>query len=305
MAGLKNNAKNIIFQLPWWGSADPRKIILRIMPGLLKRSKESEKFIEKEWQKKISSCIKLFPNDTKSTRYHFGGIKITKDFIEILADPAISYRDVIGSRPERFRKLFKKEYWPIPVSVDMVLIAKNKRGEKMIGLTLRNASQDYKAGGFHITTGGAMEIGKDKKPIAAALRETEEEFGIKPEELSNILCRGIIFNPCQSEIGINFVATANIPTEKILSRCHDNENNTLFVPLKKEILEYCLLKLTHANSVDGIVGTLAVGNDFYGKKWAENILAKILKRSKEYKNLQKRQELEKADIKKLKTSFLN
>ncbi len=304
MTGLKNNAKNIIFQLLWWGAINPKKVILQVTPGLLKRNPVSEKFIEKEWQKKIAAGLKTWPNDTKPQRYHFGGLKISNNDIKILADPSISYQDVLGSRPDNFRKLFKKEYRPIPVSVDMILMAKNKMGEKMLGLTLRNANQDYKAGGFHVTTGGAMEIGKDKKPIDAALRETEEEMGIKPKELSNISCRGIIFNPCQSEIGIMFVATANIPTEKILSRPHDNENNILFIQLKKESLEYWLLEFTHANSVDGIVGALTIGSDLYGKKWAENILAKIIKKSSGYSNAQKRRSLEKKDIKKLKM-FLN
>ena len=297
------NKKNLIFETLFWGKINPDKVTIKKTPGLLKRSARAEKFIENEWKKQISSGLKTRPNDIRPSRYHFGGLKIAKKFIEISAEPIISYQDVIGSRPDKFRKLFKKESWPTPVSADMVLIAKNKKGEEMLGITLRNADQDYKAGGFHITTGGAMEIGKDKKPIDAALRETEEECGIKSKELSNVSCRGIIFNPYQSEIGIIFVATANIPTEKILSRRHDNENNTLFIPLKKEILEYWLLELTHANSTDGIVGALTVGSDIYGKKWAENILAKIMKKSAGYGNAKKEKVLEKRDIRKLK-SFL-
>ncbi len=294
------NKKNFIFDLHFWRKIDPNKIIIKEVSGLLKRSKESEKFIENEWQKKIASGLKIRLNDTQPKKYHFGGLKIQHNRIEILADPIISYRDVIGSRPDEFRKLFKKEYWPILLSIDMVLIAKNNKGEKMLGITLRNTNQDYKAGGFHVTTGGAIEIGKDKNPIDAALRETEEEIGIKPKELSNIFCQGINFNYYQSEIGIIFIAIANISTEKILSRCHDSENKTLFIPLKKETLKYWLLEFTHANSINGIIGMLAVGEDLYGKNWAENILVKILKRGKGYKNSQKRQELEKTDIEKLK-----
>ena len=294
------NKNKLIFELLFWGKINPDKIILKKIPSLLKRNKKSEKFIENKWKKQIASGLKIRSNDTRPSRYHLGGLKITEKSVEILASPEISYRDIIGSRSDKFRKLFKKEYWPIPVSVDMILIAKNKKGEKMLGVTLRNANQDYKAGGLHMTTGGAMEIGKDKNPIDAALRETKEETGIKPKELSNIFCRKIIFNPCQSEIGIMFTATAEIPIEKILSRRHDNENKILFIPFKKETLEYWLLKFTHANSIDGIVGALTIGEDFYVINWAENIFAKILKKIKGCKNPKKRQELEKADIKKLK-----
>lgn len=300
MIRLKNNAKNIIFDLLWWGSANTQKVILQVTPGLLKRNLTSEKFIEKEWQKKIASRFKPWPNDTKPKRFHFGGIKIADDFIEILADPAISYRDVLGSRPDKFRKLFKKECWPVPISVDMVIIAKNKNGEEMLGITLRNASQDYKAGGFHVTTGGAIEIGKDKKPIDAALRETEEEIGIKPKELLSILCRGIIFNYHKSEIGIMFVAIARIPIEEILSKPHDNENKILFIPMNKNNLEYWLLEFTHANSYNGIIGMLMIGEGLYGKKWKDDIMTKLAKNIPKYLSLKRREELEKIDIEKFK-----
>ncbi len=301
MLKLRKNKKGYaVFDILFWGEKKPNKIILQKINSALKKSPASEKFIENEWQKRIASGLKPWPNDTQATKYNFNGLKITENSIKILTDSKISYRDIIGSRPVKFRELFKEEYWRIPITVDLILLAKNKMGKKMLGITLRSTSHDYKPGGFHVTTGGAMEIGKDKKPLEAALRETEEECGIKPKELSNILCRGIVFNPSLSELGIIFVAIANISIEEIQSRPNDNENKILFISLKKNNLECWLLEFTNANSYDGIFGMLIVGEELYGKAWKDRVIAKLAEKNRKYSRSQKRKELEKIDIRKLK-----
>lgn len=264
-----------LFKLLFWDNYNPDKIIIKKTSGLLKRSPASEKFIEKEWQKRITSDQKAWPNDTKPSRYHFGGLKKSSDALLLLADPSISYRDTLGSRPAKFRKLFPKKYSPVPITVSLALTVKNSRGEEMLCLTSRNTTQDAHAGGFHVTTGGAMEIKKDKKPFDAALRETKEEIGLKPREISNIRCRAIAYNPWLSEIGVIFTATAKVTAKEIQSRPHDDENKTLFIPLTKKNLEYLLLQLTFANSLDGTLGALAIGSDRFGAVWAKNILKKI------------------------------
>ena len=300
----KDKKEGAIFDILFWGIKNPNKITLQKTGGQLKRSSASEKFIKNEWQKRIASGLKRWPNDILPSRYHFNGLKITDKFVKISADPAISYRDVIGSRPDKFKKSFKGEYCPVPITTTMVISAKNKNGRRLLALTLRNTDHDSNAGGFHATTGGAMEIRKDKNPIDAALRETEEEIGIKPEELSNISCRAINYNPQLSEIGIVFTSEANIAAEKILSRPHDDENKIIFIPIEKDALEHWLLKLTYAGSSDGLVGMLAIGEDLYGKKWKDMVLTELNKKGREYANPKKYRKLEKVDIKKLKI-FLN
>ena len=287
------------FQLLFWGNYNPNKIILKKTSGLLKRMPAAERFMETEWQKRITSDQKAWPNDTKPSRYHFGGLKKSSKTLWLLADPSISYRDTLGSRPDEFRKLFPKRCSPIPITVTLALTAKNNRGEEMLCLTLRNATQDAHAGGFHITTGGAMEIQKDRQPLNAALRETKEEIGLKPREITELRCRAITYDPYLSEICVIFTAAAKITAEKIQSRAHDNENRTLFISATKNNLEYLLLHLTFANNPAGILGLLAIGNDRYGLAWAKNIMKIILKKGIDYKNARQRAELERKDIKKL------
>ena len=288
------------FDILFWDKIDPNKVTLEKTTGLLKRSSASEEFIGNEWWKKITYGFEPWPHDTQPTRYHFGGIDVSNGFVKIIADPAISYRDVMGSRPEKFRGLFAKEYWPITISVDMILVAKNKWGEKMLAITLRGANHDYNPSGFHVTTGGSMEIGKDEKPIDAALRETEEECGIKPRELSGILCRGITLIKDTQEIGVMFSATVNASAEEMLSRYHDNENEVLFVPTDKNNLEYLLTKFTYASSYDGIIGMLTIGEEFHGKHWRDGIMTKLYKRVGKSLSSVKNKELEKMDIEKFK-----
>lgn len=294
------NKKNLIFNLLFWGKINPQKISIKKVSGLLKRSKASEKFITKEWQKRVASGLKTWPSDTLPSRHHFDNLKISAGSLEIYADPAISYRDIIGSRSEKFKKLFKGGYRPIPLTATMVVLAKNKIGNKFLAITLRNSNNDLGVGGFHVTTGGAIEIKKDKKPIDAALRETKEEMGIKKNELSSVVCQAISLNPWLPEIGIIFTSILNIPLEKLRFRQHDDENDILFISADKNNLEYWLTEFNLANSIDGIIGVLAIGENLYGKKWAENILSKILKNNKRYENYQERTKLEKAGIRKLK-----
>jgi ADP-ribose pyrophosphatase YjhB (NUDIX family) len=151
----------------------------------------------------------------------------------------------------------------------MTLVTQNKQGKRIIVITQRNADHDSGARGFHITTGGAMEIGKDKSPIDAALRETKEECGVRPKELSTNLCRAVVYNPRLSEIGIIFSGSAKITAEEIQSRKHDDENKILFVSTAKNSLKHWLLKQARQTSVDGILGALTIGNDLYGKQWIE------------------------------------
>ena len=296
----KDKNGRAVFDILFWGKKNPDKITIQKIKKPLKRNPSSEKFIKNEWQKRVASGLKPWPNDALPSRYGFNGLEISGNSIRILSGSVLSYRDIIGSRPIKFRELFSREYWPVPLTADMVVLAKNKKGEDMIGITLRNASQDQNGGGIHTTTGGAIEIKKDKKPIDAALRETEEEMGIKPEELSGVYCRGILFNPHLSEIGIIFVATADIPVEEIKTLVHDNENEIMFISAQKKNLEYWLLKLTYANSHDGIIGMLMAGEDLYGKKWKDAMMDKLIKNNQEYLNPHKRGGLEKSGIKKLK-----
>ena len=261
--GLTQEFFNIITEGRF--TPDQIRVVLTEPGASMARSKASEKFIETEWQRLITTGVKPWPNDTAPSRYRFVEARIRKEhedeYLEVTLDPGVSYRDAIGSRPAGFKK-FGPEYMPNPVGVTTVIRAKNKKGEDMLLVTLRSVKNDFKGGGYHVSTGGIMEIKKDASPADTAVREITEEVGLKKEELNSLVCCGVVENKLvSSSVEIVFDATTNITVEEIMSRVHDDENELLFIPATPEKMREWLVVPTHANMGITNAAVLMVGRD--------------------------------------------
>src|SRR3989344_1891521 len=250
--------KQKFFELLVDGEFAPDQLEMKEVVGSLKRSPESETILESEWKKFLASGVKPWPNDTKPSRYHFTSAKVENGKLIISVDPSMSYRDAIGARSPELLKL-GREYVPTTAFANILLIAKTKSGQEKLGITLRNTKQDYKPGGYLPTTGGSINLKNKETPFQAALRECKEEIGVEPEELENLVCRGIIFNPAVSGAVIYFLATTKLTVEEVLSRHHDDENQTIFIPTKIVEFQKWLLASAHANTGEGIAAMLLLG----------------------------------------------
>ena len=290
--------KQKFFKLLVEGKFTPDRVEMKETPGSLKRSPESEAILESGWQKLLKSGFKPWPNDTKPSRYYFAGAKVENDKLVIAVDPSLSYRDAIGARNPELKKL-GKEYLPIWIGSNLIILAKNKSGEEMIGITLRNSNHDYKPNGYHVTAGGAMDATRKERAIETALREAKEEIGINPKEFSKIICNSVIFNPWSVNAIVNFIGIPYLSVEEILARNHDDENEIIFISADKQELQKWLLKTSHANSSDGIAALLLIGKDRYGEKWFEEMSTALSLLSSEYDDEQKRKELEQRDIRRI------
>lgn len=266
--------KNIFFRFLMEKEFSPEQIIIKRKYNILKRNKESESIIENEWRRFLTLGFNPWPTDTAPSRYHFGGIKIVNNKIIIEADPTVSYRDTIGGRSLKLEKIGKK-FIPIPLGVVVAIIAKTKSGEEMLGITVRNKKHDFKPGGYSITAGGMMQINNRETAKNSILREIKEETGLNPKDIKGLTCRGITYNRGSKTAGIIFFAKTDLSTDKIISKIHDDENEIIFVPIKKEELERFILKIANACTEDGLAAMALLGKDLYGKGWLKRILKSL------------------------------
>lgn len=295
------------FEISAEGKFQPEQIEVQITNGSLKRSVESENFIEQQWQQKLADGLKSWPNDTKPTRYRLAGTKVMDNRLILTLDPCVSYRDFAGSNSSDFAKRFGPDYLPRALAVTVILIAKNKNGEEQILMTLRKPDHDYKAGGYHISTGGFMEIDKETDPTRAALRELHEESGIDETELNSLVCIGVVANPWTKHSDIVYEAKTALSVEDILTKEHDRENNLLFIPTERKKLQQWLLGTAHAATGIATAGLLLTGKESVGRekddagqlidgeKWYREMLKALAWRSEKYDDESVRKTLEKRD----------
>jgi hypothetical protein len=268
-------------------------VVLTEPGSTTKRTLATERFIEKEWQRRIAEGLKPLPNDLKPSRFRFVDAELINGRLQITLDPGVSYRDTIGSRPKEFEKQFGAESMPNPVAVTTVVRAKNQAGEGMILLTVRDKKHDIKPGGYHVSFGGAMEIKKDKSPNDTAVREVVEEAAIKEEELEEFVCRGVFKHIIGSSTEIIYEATARITVEEIRDRIrqkkHDEENSVIAIPTTASKLREWMVVPTHANVGMTNPAVLLVGKDIIRRdegevaanEWERMMLAFLAGRSEQ------------------------
>lgn len=244
----------------------------------LKRSSESEEILDKAWQRRISSGFKPWPNDTKPSRYRLASHEIVrqpdgKTKMRLTLDPCVSYRDFNASESEEFRTFINTQgaegvhYEPNAVAVSTVIFCKDSGGDMHMLVTIRNEKQDYKPGGFHVSTGGFMQIDpNEKNPITAALRENQEESGIAADELSDIAVLGMTYNPQRPHPDLIFVADTTLTVEEIQQRVHDDENQLFFIPAERKKLQQWLLAYAHAAVAPALASIILAGKLIVAKK---------------------------------------
>lgn len=250
-----------------WLPQDIKTTILTESGETLMRSTESEEAIEAGWQESIAAGFKPWPDDLKPTLHRFVNYRRDGNRIDIILDPCLSYRDIIGSRSSKFKRQFDSKFHPRPLAVTTVLIAKNARGEEQILITLRDNTQDVKPGGFHVSTAGAAKIGRDRTPTEAAYREALEECGAERREISDLSLRAIVFGPWTLHMEMIYFAKLAISTSEIMSRNkHDKKDIVVFIPKDIGVITRLLLGGLHAAVPVGAAALVLLGENLIGGK---------------------------------------
>jgi ADP-ribose pyrophosphatase YjhB (NUDIX family) len=277
------------------GKFAPEQIDVVMTHDTMQRNKESEQFIEKGWCRHLASGAKPWANDLKPTRYRAVSIKVIGGRLEVTIDPCVSYKDFIGSLTPEFEERFGHDFVPDPLALTAVIVTADN---KML-VTLRNDKTDYKPSGYHVSVGGFMDTHKEQCPVAAALREVEEETGIMPEEIAHLSCLGAAYNPWTLHTDLIFRAETSLTSQEVLTRAHDDENEVLFIPIDQQSIERWILVPMHANVVITMAAMILFGEEMFGHDWRMDMLAQLARGSKNYKSAEVRRALERRDLARL------
>jgi len=293
------NQEGPFFKLLVEGKFLPNQIKIKKGFGILKRNLKSELLIENEWQKFLTSGFKLRSGDTKPSRYHFVGAKVKNGQLIIKVDPTISYRDAIGGRSLKLKKMGRK-FVPVPIGVVAAIIAKTNSGEEKLGIAIRNLKHDYKPGGYSVTAGGNAQTQDKETPTETVIREIKEETGLSPKEIYGLICRGITYNIGSSTAGVIFFVQTHLTPVDISSKIHDDENRIVFIPIRKKWFEKFIIETALASVEDGLAAMLLLGKDRYGEKWFEKMMKSLSKIWTKYIIGENRKKMEQKVIRKLK-----
>lgn len=293
------------------GQFEPEQVSAVILSAgeCLKRSAKSEAIIEDAWQKHLAAGNKPWPNDLVPTRFHLADLEVYgSSRLEIALDPCISYRDFIGSRVPALLA-GPHSFVPDPLAVTTVLIASDSKGQDHALLTVRSLEHDYKPGGYHVL-GGFMDLRKDKGPTDTAFRETEEECGIAPNEVTELRCLGVVRNLIEGHADVIYSARTSIPAEEVLARKNDGENRVILIPVTPEKLREWIIVPTHANVVITSAALIMVGKQVFSARnriaaesWYEEMMHFLAYRSKDYDDPAEVMNLEKRDIARFRTKI--
>ncbi len=258
-----------------WRPEDIETVITE--PGTtLLRCHESEAAIEAVWQKLLAAGFRPWPNDLKPTSYRFAGVEQEEDGgVVVTLDPCLSYRDRIGSRTDEFGKQFDSRFYPMPLAVTTVLTALDSSGEEKMMVTMRDATQDVKPGGFHVSTAGVVNIQKDKTPTEAVYREALEECGATKDEITDLSLRAFVYGPWTLHMEMIYFAKLSISCEEVMSRKHGKEDIVLFIPKTIGMITWLLLIGLHAAVPVGAAALVLLGEEVLGGKAGKDWKARM------------------------------
>ncbi len=261
----------------------------------MKRTPESEAFIEGGWQMHLAKGNKPWPNDTKPGRYRLDtiGVGTLDGFgLQLFLDPCVSYKDFICSLSTEFEKRYGRDAVPNPLAITIII--RTADGKTMI--TVRNQKTDYKPGGWHASIGGFMEIKRGETPTEAGLRELKEEAGIEASELTELVCLGVVYNPWTFHTDLVYSALTSLTSAQILERPHDDENEIIFIETSADEYERLIADTMHANVVIAMAAMVMLGSEIFNDdEWTDRIYSLLDVGSRDYDSLTERQRLEKHD----------
>lgn len=263
------------------------------VPGAtLVRSNLANAFIDGGWEMHMAKGNKPWPNDTKPGRYRTAKVEVQAGRLKLTLDPCVSYKDFISSLSTVFEERYGHDAVPDPLAVSVLL----RTADNQTLLTLRDQKADYKPAGWHASIGGFAEIKRNESPVQAGLRELEEEAGIKPDELDELVAVGVVYNPWTLHTDLILSAKTKLTAAEVLERKHDDENELLFVNTTAESYEYWIVGGMHANVVIAMAAMIMVGTGFFGPEWRAKMLKALAEGSRDYDSLEVRQKLEKRDL---------
>lgn len=252
------------------GPFAPDQIVIEERPGVFKKYPEAEAFRDGVWACLTGEGGSLTPwsNDLKPSRDYFYRAYHRDGKLICEIDPkSMSYRDYRGSRYPVFRERFGEVAVAMSFNAALAVIAKDATGEDCVLVCHRKKGDVYLG---YITVGASGAIDPGETPAQAAVREANEEAGVQPEEISMLMCVGILRDPYANVTEPMFIAETDVPVEELLKRKGEEYDAVHYVPVQL-LCQRWLDIFPYAMTENAIGFTMLIGKMYYGQEWFDNM----------------------------------
>lgn len=179
-------------------------------------------YVDEKWKTFVAGGARVFPNDTKPGFHQVVRIESLGPYYAplVVTSPTMSYQRAVMTGTPEFQREFGEAACPNRLAVTVTL---ETADGKIVG-TVRSEKSDYKPRGFHFSMGGYLGITEGATPYGEALRELEEELGIKEHELQALDVVAAVFNPVFYLTDLVVVAKTTLTSAGVAARKGDDEN---------------------------------------------------------------------------------
>lgn len=250
-------------------------------------SPELEAEIERVWTREKADNPKLF----NRPKFDIRDIRRREDGKLELVYGLTDYKTFVGTRDPEVENRYPES---VPRVLSVAAVIETPDGDLVMQQRENNDNvlhyRGWVAGPggnveapYQDNPGNTNENG-DPDPVSALLEEIEQESGIKPEHISDIVCNGLVKNGKRGFGALSFRARTDLSKDEIeeLKGTHEEGRTIITEPDLKEF--HKLLGYNQIILQDVLPTLLYVGRDKFGSDWYNRMIEK-LKRSHNYASL--------------------
>jgi len=292
------NIDNPFFEIPVRGRYTRGQVNVIYGGEEIQRPPEVIKQIDREWEKQLAAGKKLSNNE-----------------LLILLDRKVQdgrltlklgngyYKDYVGTYDLR---MTHPEWAPQLLTTATCL-------ETADGfLVLNERKEVFKYPGWVGSFGGVADKSDVNEegnidPFKTAIRETSEEAGIPEEDLTEIVCMGVMRDPKTNIEVVLFRSKTNLTKEEIEQgqNTDKQEGSNIYLPIEEEKMKLKALDFAKTTVTDALAVVALVGEEKFGDEWLDHLIKRLKRRGDVYASLseEQRKEIESRKIERVPKSL--
>lgn len=278
------------FKLPIEGNFPKDKIVVQDTQEIIKRPKEIEQQIERNWVKRQQEVKQRGGKLFDSQRVILLNTQVKDGKLNIKLGRG-RYKDIVGtygseiqnSNPELVPRNFSVSI--LPETTDGYLILHKRNNTVFL-------SPDWIS-----TFGGSVDPedvdgSGNVDPFISVAREVSEEVGISSESIHDIKCLGFIRDTHTKVEDMMFLASISMTKEEIEKQQEGQsleEGTSVFVPINAVEVRKKLLEFSKVFVSDGAAILALYGRREFGEEWFNFVISRLKRRGKVYESLTDKQ----------------
>ncbi len=251
---------------------------------------------EENWQTELEEAKRKGAESANKKQMALSSVDISGETVNIHLLET-DWKTFRFTRSPKIRESFGNEYMADILGCNVVIRTKDNKL-----LFVRRGLKGYKPGAAS-TVGGYPDVESDVDaegnwdPFKTISRELEEETSIRPDDITNLVLSGVIYNKDQRNANLAFYADVNLTESQLRqelasgSRKTDKEVDLKFIPDTEQELRNLSLWYALANSPAGISTLAFYAREKYGNRLYDLIMSRLNARSQKYGTLSQDQKI--------------